>query len=750
MLTLFLPLLMAGGPSSPAATVEVRTVDGLTRRSIAVQVTATLAAGAESATQGASVSALTANGRSSLALSPGLWTLSASQQRLWAWPIRLFVDGRTAPPPVLIELWPTGRVSGRLTGARTEDTPSVVLVRPLRRISSDSWAALDGLDPSVRCPVDQGTWTCDLPVGQLDLHLDLSPFIPRYVWGVAVEREHTSALGEFKLERGGSVSGWIKDGDGRPSPNAKVTLKIPGDGEGPSYSGQTNQRGFFQIGPVPSASYDLAATEGARVSHQVRTKVADREERVQPALILEPPAKLEVVIDPPVDPVNARWRISVLSVRGSTGDMVVRQAVAGEDGRWSRPTLPAGLYRLAVISSTGQTWYESPLDLQPGGGPVEVALRLDHVTGLVHVGDEPLKGHVKLANRGAQLSFETDDSGRFSGVLPKVAGRDGEWMALVDSSQPTVRRTLEHVPLERIGESDVRVDLALPAGSLEGVVVDEAGKPFAEPCFVFAHSLSEDSDLGMVQAKLAPADGGRFRLVGLAPGSYRLEASAPSRQSDEVSAVVKESGQPEKVTLVLERQASLTGRVIAIDGRPIPGAELLVFPAESPYGMVRNLRSDAEGRFTAPLPSATREVILRVGALGFARRMLRRAVPVGGDLLIELDGMGGTLVLDHLEGGEHAHGGIYVLHEDGGFDSLGGLLRWSGVQGESPTAEGAARISQVAVGRYRVCRASASEYQAFVSGSLGRGRCSEGVLPRGGELRLSIPNDAPAPPATAP
>jgi hypothetical protein len=736
-------LILFAGAALPAATrtVEVHVVDGLTGQRVAAQVNAHLAAG-EGTGGPAPVTAEAPGGRASLALPAGLWTISATKQGLWGWPVKALIEAAPSTTRrVTLELWPTGRVSGQLRVPPTDTAPAAIQITPRRPSPSAAWPATGGEDASVRCPVAGATWSCDLPMGRLDLQLDLSPSMPRYLWDVAVERDRSTAVGEVRLERGGSVSGWVRGADGRPSVAATASLRIPGETPGPVLSAPTNGRGFFQIGPVPAGPYDLVATHGAHASHPVRTTVAREEERVRQPLALEPPATLQVAIDPPLDPAGATWRVSLLSVQGSSGSVVVRQASAGRDGRWTKPMLPAGPYRIAVKGSGGQVWHESALHVQPGGAPVEVSLRLDQLSGEVTIGDEPLQGTVRLANAagGAKLTFTSDEKGHFGGPVPRMTGHDGDWSALVDSSDPTVRRALERVPFERVGESDVRVTVRLPAGTVEGVVVDEAGQPFTGPSFVFAHGLNDTSELGLVQAKLLPADGGRFRLQGLAAGGYRIHATAPGRQSGEVEVSVKESAATAGVKLVLAAESPLSGRVIGIDGTPVAGAELLVFPADSPYGLVRTIRSDAEGRFTSPLPAGTREVVLRVGALGFARRLLRRTVASGTELVVQLDPVGGTLAVGPVDPHQDDRGGLYVINDEGAFDSLGSLLRWSALQGEGPPSDGLARISSLAAGHYRVCRAAPSEYQAFITGALDRRKCTEGDLPRGGELRLTLP-----------
>lgn len=93
---------------------------------------------------------------------------------------------------------------------------------------------------------------------------------------------------------------------------------------------------------------------------------------------------------------------------------------------------------------------------------------------------------------------------------------------------------------------------------------------------------------------------GKFRLVGVTPGSNMLATTAPEHLSDVRPSVQVRAGQVKDVGNVkLKHGEELTGRVLDSEGKPVAGAEVLAGSTlQVPFDLARRLASsDAEGRF---------------------------------------------------------------------------------------------------------------------------------------------------------
>jgi len=94
---------------------------------------------------------------------------------------------------------------------------------------------------------------------------------------------------------------------------------------------------------------------------------------------------------------------------------------------------------------------------------------------------------------------------------------------------------------------------------------------------------------------------GKFRLVGVTPGSNLLATTAPEHLSDVKPSIQVRAGQVKDVGNVkLKHGEELTGRVLDSEGNPVAGAEVLAGSTLSqvPFDFARRLpSSDAEGRF---------------------------------------------------------------------------------------------------------------------------------------------------------
>ncbi|MDQ3340914.1 MAG: carboxypeptidase regulatory-like domain-containing protein [Myxococcota bacterium] len=136
-------------------------------------------------------------------------------------------------------------------------------------------------------------------------------------------------------------------------------------------------------------------------------------------------------------------------------------------------------------------------------------------------------------------------------------------------------------PAGKIVEKDLILD---DGGKIEGVVVDEQGKP-VEGVKINANSIENDWNFRWDSGSKSDV-AGKFVIDGLRPGEYRVIASKgwfetlrkPGTTDDEQhpgeKAVVK-SSETTKVRLVIEAQSgSIKGVVVDADGKPVSDAYL--------------------------------------------------------------------------------------------------------------------------------------------------------------------------------
>ncbi|MGE0454849.1 MAG: carboxypeptidase regulatory-like domain-containing protein [Vicinamibacteria bacterium] len=178
--------------------------------------------------------------------------------------------------------------------------------------------------------------------------------------------------------------------------------------------------------------------------------------------------------------------------------------------------------------------------------------------------------------------------------LPKGTGK------LVADGGERGRAELPSVKLPHEG---ARPTLVLaPSGAIEGRVVDaRSGAALAG----VAISVRQ----GQAARATRSGSDGRYRVAGLAPGSYRVEAEDPRYVAYVKNGVSPRAGEAAKADLPLQPAAGLSGQVVDEDGAPIAGARgqlalsgetgFAAFARAARGGERYAFRSGADGRFSA-------------------------------------------------------------------------------------------------------------------------------------------------------
>lgn len=683
-----------------------------------------------------------------LALEPGSWRVEIRNPAFWTRPLTVTEGADT----VAVPLWPRSTVRGVVEVPRGEERPAALRVRLEVDIEGksrdDSPCAL--WQATTRCGVDaeEGAFACAVPAGRWDVvTVDAYGWTPRRLPGRTLKPGHSADLGAVTLRRGATLMGQLITAHGAADPETARLWVVPArDARArfdPDDLRRRWKRHMLEIGDHGEfAAHDLAPGTYLVVAHQPGFAVNDTtlvtlegtEQRLlRDPVVLTPPLRLLVELAPPLDPFGEPWEVR-LSTEGATGGGLGSvSSGAAVEGRWRSEAVPPGEYYLALYDAGDNRWLmEGPFHLDAGDGPevyVPLSVGVVEVEGTVRLGDDPV-AHADLwfGGRNGMTSIEasTDEDGRYRAALPRA----GEWEVELEAEEPPLSyRDGVDVP-ERGG----RLDVELPDTRLSGRVVSaDGGVPGPRTGVV---TLRLDDSVGMNSVPVL--DDGSFEVRGLATGTYRVWARNDEGASDAVQVTVTEDYDPPDLTLVLRREASVEGEVVSEHGG-VEGAWVLGVPVSATGRILQarqlETRTGPQGRFRLGVPLAASTLELRVLPPGFGLTVVRRPldhlrVPVApAEASLRLPGVG--QLPDGLTG---------VLMIGGMPVHVSTLAKWATMNGAF-VGSGAEpwRLPAVPSGAYRFCLVALTEAEPLFAGRAVPTRCSEGAVPPGGELTLTMP-----------
>jgi hypothetical protein len=361
---------------------------------------------------------------------------------------------------------------------------------------------------------------------------------------------------------------------------------------------------------------------------------------------------------------------------------------------------------------------------------VEPVLR---IKGTVTLGKEPLAATLWLSQKpGQRLVFDSDDRGRFSGVLPG----EGLWHPQIAADALKLRLQLDPVEIKVAeGKTVAEVEIHVPDTHLAGQVVDEAGQPVPGARVHVTRLGTKGVD------QFETDDKGEFSARGLRPGSVLVDAAEKDRRSAYTMASVPEEGEGPSLRIVLRRQRTFEGRIVSANGG-VPGAMVQAWSPLAAQGSASTSNidqavSDAEGRFRVELPADAALLNLLVLPPGFALRLLTLAWTSDQAIEIPVEPQGGTLVLDLPAEGSApllVHGGTFTLPQM--------LSAWARMQGARSPDPRRLVVPNVEAGAYSLCRGAGMVSRLRDGGEPPAAHCSTGVLAPNGDLLLKIPSRA--------
>ncbi len=666
----------------------------------------------------------------------------------WFLLLALLVPDPAAAPPV-----PRGILRLTLSPPPGQSVPRelAVRVRPsrqLRGLEDHPW------EVTVSGPLPDGVWTGEIPAGRVDLRLQGAAEMPVYQWGLTVKEGETRDLGVVRLERGASISGWLRTlGEKIPTHSLQVSLEPERVGSGPvapsplrtiTLESTTRPWGFFRFDNVKPGRYIVRASDpGLPVARSEPIVIeGDRSFELPEPLWVTPLRDLEVLVSPPLGPDRQPWNFMLQPDRRLDAGETWRPltGTGSSRGRWVAQGLPPGDYWLAVGLADDNAWHKEKVRLWPTSRTERLSLSFVRVRGHLTWRDSPLAASLDFDNDRGSASLRADAQGQFRGYLPN----EGPWDVAVSNSE-ALRfrlRLQDRIRVPKEGQF-AWLELRIPDTELPVEVTDERGG---------ALPRTTVNVLGKIRNQVITDEFGKIDLVGLKPGPQCLLAAADLfRRSDETPVVLREGDVAPPLRLVIPAKMEISGRILPRLGFGT-GAQVLAWPAGSAPTIPAELAgSDEDGGFGFSLPLGARKVSLVVLPPGSALRMLDAEVTRERLLEIHVDTAGGTLVLEDLKEEKDSKDKKDrepcdpAVRERETLTMPRILRRWADLQG-TPQTPGRLVVPNVEPGPYTLCATDKAPVLRRGIPPEGDARCVGGVLEAAGELSLKLPTVSPLKP----
>ncbi|HEX2223138.1 MAG TPA: carboxypeptidase-like regulatory domain-containing protein [Thermoanaerobaculia bacterium] len=693
----------------------------------------------------------------------GAWQLTAEAPGYWSPRVPVFPGDTQATVP----LWPAGEVAGTVRMPAAEKLPPELTIRfgsspePGKApVFPETVATCPVRDAGAKGTAAEGTFSCPVPAGKLDLRLRARGFVSHFRWGAAVPAGKVFQAGTLSLVRGASVIGRVDTAEGALSTETcKVELMPLAAGRGLSpedlerrgglaLATGIDKRGFFHFEGVKPGSYILSARQPGYAPAEIFpvSVLEGAESDVRQPLVLQRALTLEVILDPPLDPWNASWVVELdkESAVPFSAESIGQAEPAGE-GRFLRKGLAPGDYWVEVKDSRGSAFSSSEITLSPGSPPLEIRLPLVWVEGEVRLGDEPLAAQLWFGGAAGRerILMRSDAEGEFSGVLP----HGGDWEVDLEAASPVVRRRVRNVAVREDKDTGrARVRIEVPDTRLAGEVVNEQGDkaPGARVAMV---------ELETGRPAFVTADReGRFEAAGLPEGPVTLLASVADARSEELVVHVAEDSPSTSLRLVLRKTREVRG-VVASPSGGVPGARVLALPRGGGAAMwpaALQAVADVEGKFTLKVPAGVASLQVVVLPPGFALTQLRVDDLSQETLTIPVSAQGGTLrVVPGDPAGEadpsDPASERVIVWNAGAVTDATLLGAWAAMNGAPAPGPSGLVVPGVQPGAYVACWTDlAGAYASLQQGAPIPGLdCASGVLSAGAELTLERPAGDP-------
>lgn len=650
--------------------------------------------------------------------------------------------------PVQLELrvWPRTRLTGRIQVPRGEGPPREIEVRlrPVRDRAGDSRCAPREL--TTRCAVDRSArLDCGLPSGEWNLRFRAEGLAARHLWSMTLRGGYDLDVGRIELRHGGTVFGEVTTIDGPADPRiTRVTLepviaeqdtdpRLRAEAEELRWTAKIDAQGYFLFEGVPPGLYRVAADQPgfSPVSRYPVEIVEGRETTLLAPLLLAPPVVLRIEVRPRAAAGGDPWDLVVMR-HAPTGDelqVVARGEADAETGIWRTPALPVGEYRVEARTADGGVLATSDVVVEEGDRDVRsVVLDLDlvEVAGELSVGDEPVAALLWFGGRSGSVRVRarSDGEGRFRTILPE----GGEWRVDVEADEPPI--VAQEVPVD-VGDGTDDLRIRLPATRIRGEVLDAEGVPAPA---ALVRLLGESGDQGAIVTILRSGTEGRFEALGLAEGTYWVEAERAGRTSERTRVELSERVESPWLRLTLRDRVTVRGLVVSEAGG-VRGALVVAVPLFPGGGLsiAESALTDAAGEVELEIPPEVDRLLLFVLPPGFGVTIAESG---RGEFVVPVNSADGEVRLRVAE--QPADGLLPLLGLNGRFVDLGLLARWASMHGVESVGDDM-RLPAMPRGSYAYCLVAPEEAPLVAVGRALPTRCSTGSLAAGGVLVLERP-----------
>ena len=669
--------------------------------------------------------------------------LQAHSQMYFSQPVKL---NTTGDKKVVIEMLPAGQVEGRLLPKPgwVGETLDLALFEPPKSLTAS------GVDERrsfrISCAVqDQKSFRCQVPAGSFEARISASSWCPISLWGLRIEAGKVKDIGDLEFEQCSMLTGTVQVEAGAglsiedvgpiqvdlepqmvadPSELTLFRVQHGDDMDLLSYRTETDSAGGFEIHGVRPGTYRLHAVAENWSPASMSSVVVNGQANLdltQP-LVLTPPVKLSVFIDPPKSPRDSSWSVHLIDPEHRSE---TKPSPADESGHWTKESLLPGHYFIRLEESIDthrlpEGWYFEEIYLESGEQILEIEVPVIEVRGRVLKADRPIAATLHFGGQHSPLSvtLSSDDDGIIEGMLPRA----GIWPIDAEYEGSGGVQALADIELHESEDGEpVSFDIEIPETLLTGIVLDESGQGVSG-AEVEVVSLERRR-----RVATTTSDGtGRFEIAGLLEEQVEIRAHN-SIGAGEWRTVEVLASAPEYLELSIREKKIGDWKLVAGD-TGVAGAWIQYRPSDQGLASLRSVVTAGDGSFKI---NAESDTVLSLVVLAPNHGLAMRRVSFGGSTTktgnVELHQQSGTLVI---EPAERDYSDL-VLEKDLVAIDLSTLQRRLGLK---PKDAGSGFRIQAEPGTYSLC----SRTLAAGGGGL-EAACARARLVAAGEARLQLP-----------